>query len=200
MKKVILLIILLELWHNAAQSQTHAGAEQYYYMGERQAFTFVPIVYFETSHNWYLEGRYNYEADKTMSVYAGKTFEKNSVVSYSASPIIGAVLGGFNGGSVGVNSEADYKKYFFSSQLQYTFSIKDKTQNFIYSWSDLSYQVLNNFYTGFSFQQTNLYKEQCKLEKGVFVKALFNKWSLPLYVFNPAARERYFVLGLSCDW
>lgn len=191
--------MLFVLWHKA-RTQTHAGAEQYYYMGEKQAFTFVPVVYFETNKNWYIEGRYNYEADKTMSVYAGKTFEKKSVVSYSASPVAGVVFGKFNGGSVGVNSEADYKKYSFSSQLQYTFSIKDKTENFLYSWSDLSYQASCNIYTGFSVQQTNLYREQCKLEKGIFVKASFNKWSVPLYIFSPATKERYFILGLNCDW
>lgn len=199
MKKVILLIILSELWHSA-HTQTHAGAEQYYYMGEKQTFTIVPIVYFQTKKNWYIEGRYNFEANRTMSVYAGKTFEKKSAVSYSVSPVIGAVIGRFNGGSIGANGEADYKRYFFSSQLQYTFSMKNKTENFIYSWSDFSYRALNNIYAGFSVQQTNLYKEQCKLEKGVFIKALFDEWSLPLYVFNPAAKERYFVLGLSFDW
>ena len=191
--------MLLELWHNS-NSQTHAGAGQYYYIGERQVFTFVPIIYYQTSRNWYIEGRYNYEALKTMSVYAGKTFEKESNFSYSASPVIGAVLGRFNGGSIGINTEADYKRCFFSSQLQYTFSFKDKRENFIYSWSDLSYQALNNIYAGFSVQQTNLYKEACRLEKGIFVKASFNKWSLPFYVFNPTTRDKYFVLGLSCDW
>src|SRR4051794_14791402 len=99
MKKLIWLIILLGLWHSG-HSQAHGGAEQYYYMGERQTFTFVPLVNYEMGNNWFIEGRYNYEALKTMSVYAGKTFEKKSVVSYSASPIFGAVLGGYKGGSV----------------------------------------------------------------------------------------------------
>jgi len=199
MKKLILLIILSGLWHNA-HTQTHAGAGQYYYMGQRQAFTFVPIVYVQTSRNWYIEGRYNYEALKTMSVYAGRTFEKKSAFSYSASPVIGAVLGRFNGGSIGINTEADYRKCFFSSQLQYTFSIADKRENFIYSWSDISYQASDNIYAGFSVQQTKVYKEQCKLEKGIFVKASFNKWTIPIYVFSPVAKERYFVVGLNCDW
>jgi len=199
MKKLILLIILSELWHNG-HTQAKGGAEQYYYMGEKQTFTMVPVVYFQTSKNWYIEGRYNFEALNTMSVYAGKTFEKKAAVSYSVSPVIGAVMGRYKGGSLGVNGDADYKKYSFSSQLQYTFSIKDKTEDFLYSWSDLSYQAFDNISAGFSVQQTNVYKEQCKLEKGIFVKASFNRWTIPLYVFSPAAKERYFVLGLNCDW
>lgn len=195
----MLLITLLELWLSG-HSQAHGGAEQYYYMGERQTFNFVPIVDYETGNNWFIEGRYNYEALGTMSVYTGKTFEKKGAVSYSVSPIIGAVVGRYKGGSIGGNNEVNYKRYSFSSQVQYTFSLKDKTKNFFYSWSDFSYQPSTNLSAGFSIQQTNLYKEQCKLDKGVFVKASFSRWSIPLYVFTPATKERYFVLGLNCDW
>ena len=81
MKKLILLIILLELWHSG-HTQAKGGAEQYYYLGEREAFTMVPIVYYETNNHWYMEGRYNYEAVNTMSVYAGKTFEKISSILF----------------------------------------------------------------------------------------------------------------------
>ncbi len=199
MKKVMLLIMLSGLSHEA-NLQAQGGVEQYYYMGERRALTFIPIAYYQTSSNWYIEGRYNFEALKTFSVYAGKTFEKEAALSYSASPVAGVVMGRFNGGSVGGNLEVDYKRFFFSSQLQYTFSMEDKTENFIYSWSDLSYQVLNNISGGFSVQQTNLYAVKYKLEKGIFLKALLGNWSFPLYVFSPFTKERYFVLGLNLDW
>lgn len=183
-----------------ANSQAQGGVGQYIYTGERQPFTIVPVVYYQTAGNWYMEGRYNYEALKTMSVYAGKVFEKKSAISYSVSPVIGAVIGEFKGGSIGVNNEANYKRLFFSSQFQYTFSIDDRTQNFFYSWSDLSYQAFNNIYAGISVQQTNIYGLQGKLEKGFFVKASVNKWTLPLYIFSPAAKERYFVFGITRDW
>lgn len=199
MKKAMLLIMLSGLSHKA-HTQAHGGVGQYFYMGERQPFTLVPIVYYQTAGNWYVEGRYNYEALKTMSVYAGKVFEKKSALSFSASPVIGAVIGQFNGGSIGINNELDYKKLLFSSQLQYTFSIEDRTDNFFYSWSDLSYQAINNIYAGFSVQQTSIYRLQRKLEKGFFVKALVNKWTLPFYIFSPVSKERYFVLGITHDW
>lgn len=191
--------MLSGLWHRSL-TQTHGGVGQYLYITPRHSLTIVPVVYFQSSNNWYAEGRYNYEALKTLSVYAGKVFEKEATVSYSVSPIIGAVLGQFNGGSVGANGELNYHRLFFSSQLQYTFSAKHHTENFLYSWSDLSYQILNNIYTGISVQQTNLYKLPSRLEEGFFIKALFNKWTMPLYFFNPASKQRYFVLGLTRDW
>lgn len=199
MKKVMLLIMLSGWWHKA-YTQIQAGVGQYMYMGEGQPFSLVSVVYCQTRKNWYLEGRYNYEALKTISLYAGRTFEKKSKLSYSLSPVIGAVIGRFNGGSVGANSECDYKKFFFSSQFQYTFSVHNRNDNFFYSWSDLSCLMANNIYAGISVQQTNLYKVKYKLEKGFFLKTIINRWTFPLYVFNPALKERYFVLGLTCDW
>ena len=199
MKKVMLLIMLTGWWPKA-NAQMQAGVGQYVYMSGKQALTLVSVVYCQTRKNWYMEGRYNYEALKTISLYAGKTFEKKSKLSYSATPVIGAVIGRFNGGSAGANSELDYKRLFFSSQCQYTFSTQDRTEDFFYSWSDLSYQMVNNIYSGISIQQTNLYKVKYKLEKGFFLKGIINKWTFPLYVFNPASNERYYVLGLTYDW
>ena len=199
MKKAILLIIVSGLWHKAP-AQAAGCAGEYMYLGADQPFTLVPVVYYQTARNWYIEGRYNYEAVKTMSVYAGKVFQKKSAVSYSGGPVAGIVLGRFTGGSAGVNAEVDYKKLLFSSQFQYTFSIHDKTENFFYSWSDLSFALSDNIYSGISVQQTNLYHVKFRLEKGLFVKILLNKWSFPFYVFNPAAQQRYFVLGMTRDW
>lgn len=199
MKKVMLLIMLSGLWHKA-HTQSHGGVQQYYYMGERQTFTFVPVVYYQTSSNWYIEGRYNFEALKTFAVYAGKTFEKEAALSYSLSPVAGLVAGRFKGGSVGGNIESDYNRFFLSSQFQYTFSIQDRTENFMYIWSDIGYEAFSNISAGFSVQQTSLYKERSMFEKGIFITASFKKWSLPFYVFSPTTRDRYFVLGLNCDW
>ena len=190
--------MLSGLWHKTIAQAGSAGA--YIFTGARQPFTLVPVVYYQTAGNWYVEGRYNYEAQKTMSFYAGKVFEKKAAFSYSASPVIGVVIGRFNGGSAGVNTDFDYKRLSFSSQFQYTFSMRDQTENFFYSWSDISWRLSDNIYSGISVQQTNLYKLKLRLEKGFFIKVLFEKWTFPLYVFNPVAKEKYFVLGVTRDW
>ena len=192
-------MILLGLWHNA-KAQPHAGLEQYYYMGLHQTFMIVPIVYYQTGSNWYAEGRYNYEALNTVSIYGGKTFEKSAAISYSASPIAGIVLGQMNGGSVGINLEIDFKKFYFDTQSQYTFSVQQRSDNFIYSWSDLTYQLSEKFAAGISLQQTKLYQVNGAFEKGILIKAGFKNWTFPVYVFKPQTNERYFVLGINYEW
>lgn len=190
-------MILLGLWHNL---KAQIGLEQYYYMGAYQTFTVVPLVHYQSSKNWYAEGRFNYEAINTLSLYGGKTFEKTALISYSATPIVGVVLGQMNGGSVGLNLEMDYEKFNFNTQSQYTFSAQQRTNNFIYSWSDLTYQFFEKFAMGASLQQTKLYQVNGAFERGVLLKTGFKNWVFPLYIFRPETSERYFVLGINYQW
>ncbi|RYE30255.1 MAG: hypothetical protein EOP42_12555 [Sphingobacteriaceae bacterium] len=190
-------MILCGLWHSV---KAQAGLEQYYYMGNYQTFTIVPVAYYQSSKNWYAEGRFNYEAINTLSLYGGKTFKKDASLSYSATPIAGVVLGQMNGGSVGLNLETDYGKFNFNIQSQYTFSVQQRTNNFIYSWSDLTYQFFKKFAVGASLQQTKLYRVNGAFDTGILLKTGFKNWVFPLYIFRPKTTERYFVLGINYEW
>jgi hypothetical protein len=192
-------MILCGLWRNV-KAQPQAGLEQYYYLGTYQTFTLVPVAYYQSSKNWYAEGRFNYEALNTLSLYGGKTFAKNAAVSYSATPILGLVLGQMNGGSVGLNLEMDYRKFSFNTQSQYTFSVQQRSNRFIYSWSDFTYRFFEKFAAGVSLQQTKLYQVNGALEKGILLKTGFKSWTFPLYVFRPETSDRYFVLGINYEW
>ncbi|WP_419801412.1 hypothetical protein [Mucilaginibacter sp.] len=201
MKKRLLLAttILCGLWHNLP-AQSRAGVEQYYYMGNYQTFAFVPVVYYQSAKKWYAEGRFNYEALNTMALYGGKTFDKTGVISYTASPLLGIVLGEMNGGSVGLNLEADYHRLSFNTQSQYTFSAQQRTNNFVYSWSDLTYRVSGRFAAGASLQQTKLYHVNGAFDTGILLKPAYKSWAFPLYLFRPESKERYFVLGINYEW
>jgi hypothetical protein len=182
------------------KAQSHGGMEQYYSLSDNRTFSVVPLIHYETNTDWSVEGRYNYEAPQTMSVYAGKTFKHDGAISFVVNPIAGLVAGRFNGGSVGANIEVDYKGFMLSSQPQYTFSIADNKENFIYSWSDFAYQASAGIAAGVSIQQLKLYQSKSVFEGGFFLEAQFKSWSIPFYIFNPTNRGRYFILGLNCEW
>jgi hypothetical protein len=195
MKRRLLLAIMLSGLLRKGFSQSNGTFEQNYYLGENRPFCWVPVVGYCTPGNWYFEARGNYEAINSASLYFGKTFKKKASISYSVTPIAGLVMGRLNGGSVGANLALDYKKISFSSQSQYTFSIENRATNFTYSWSDLTYQLKGWLAAGISLQQTRGLSE-----KGILVKGVYKNLSIPLYVFNPTASERYFVLGLNVEW
>ena len=192
----MLLLMMVFVWWHKATSQSNTGLEQYYYMNSK-SITVSPIAWYQSRKGWYFEGRYNYEEAKTVSIYAGKTFEHQSTFSYAITPLVGIVTGKFNGAAVAENATIEYKKFMFSIQSQYTFSIENRAQNFIYGWADLSYLLFPGFSAGLSLQQTKPYREKVQSEKGFFLKAEFGKWEFPLYVFNVKSNERQIILGLN---
>jgi hypothetical protein len=195
MKRRLLLTIALSGLSLKGFNQSNGSFEQDYYLGVHRSFCWVPVVGCHLPNNWYFEARGNYEAVNSASLYFGKVFGKKGLISYSITPVAGLVMGMFNGGSVGANVALDYKKLSFSSQSQYTFSIENGATNFTYSWSDLTYQVKKWVSAGVSLQQT-----RGLFEKGILVRVAYKNLSIPLYVFNPATSERYFVLGLNLEW
>ncbi|HEY4197781.1 MAG TPA: hypothetical protein VGM63_19710 [Mucilaginibacter sp.] len=195
MKRRLLLAIMLSGLLPKGFSQSHGVFEQNYYLGQNRPFCWVPVLGYSTPGNWYIEARGNYEAIHSASLYFGKSFKKTALISYSINPIAGLVRGRFNGGSVGANFSLDYKKISFSSQSQYTFSIENRATNFTYGWSDLTYLLKKWVAAGVSIQQTRGVSE-----KGILVRGVYKNLSIPLYVFNPGASERYFVLGLNVEW
>jgi hypothetical protein len=198
MKKIMLLMTVCVWWHKAT-AQTKAGLEQYYAV-HKNAVSFMPILWCENNAGWYAEGRYNYEAANTFSLYGGKTFKKESVISSSLTGLLGAVAGEFNGGAVAANAEIEYKKFTLSFQSQYSFSVENKMDNFIYLWSDISFQTTYWLSAGLSLQQTKLYQTKVETEKGIFATARFGKWEFPIYIFNPDKNERYVLLGINFSW
>lgn len=179
-------------------AQSSLSLEHYYTMGVSGPAS-MPIASFQGGEGFYAEGRYNYEALNTFSFYMGRTFSKESKLSYSISPIAGVVIGDLNGGSVGANVSLGYKNFFLYSQPQYTFSVQGAYDNYIYSWTDLTYSPLDWLSVGISLQHTKGYKTEGFIENGLVIEAAYKKVTFPLYIFSPGSKDRSFVLGASFD-
>jgi hypothetical protein len=199
MHSSIFIVIFLMLY-NTAISQKRGGIEQYYYGGQKGISAVVPKIYYQNKKNWYAEVRYNYDELETISFNAGKTFSKENIVAYAVTPIAGIITGKLNGASLGLNVQSEYKKVFFSAESQYTFSINSRDAEYFYNWSELGYDISEAVYTGLAMQLTHLYKTTNEWEPGIVVGLSFNKFTFPLYLFNPASANRYFVLGINIEW
>lgn len=199
MKNNLLYILLMLLCGNAT-GQAGGGLEHYYYVAGREIPAMVPIVHFNTSTDWYGEARYNYEDFNTLSLYGGKTFSKEGTWSYSATPLIGGMVGSMNGGSLGLNFDVDRGKMFLSSQSQYSFSAEDRMNKYFFTWSEMGYQALPWCYAGVALQQTSMHKQTGIWETGYMVGFSFKQWTIPLYVFSISKQERYFILGINWEW
>jgi len=196
-----LLILLACLSFKTASTQKTVGVEQYYYMRSGENATIVPMAHYTSSRNWYGEARYNYDELETFSLYAGRTFMNSGLLSWSATPVIGGLIGKMTGGSVGLNMDMDFDKLFLSSQSQYSFSMDERKDRFFFSWSELGYQATPWLFGGMAMQQTNLYKALGTLETGYMLGFSLRNWTIPFYIFSPADKNQvHIVMGLNWEW
>ncbi|MBA4167833.1 MAG: hypothetical protein H0X41_09875, partial [Chitinophagaceae bacterium] len=186
-----LLILIAFLNVFPAPAQSSGGFEQLYYMRATDGASLVPMAHYTTKNNWYGEARYNYDEAQTFSVYAGRTFSRKGLLSCSATPLLGGLMGKMNGGSVGMNMDLGFENLFFSTQSQYTFSLAQKTNKYFFSWSELGYQATSWLYGGMALQQTNIYQTAGKFEPGCMLGFSLKNWTVPLYVFNQTGGDAY---------
>ena len=199
-KKYKLFLLLSLSIYNTTFGQSKTGVENYQSMVDRSAINLVYVIHHSTKKNVYTELRYNYEDLNTVSGYIGKTLEINGNSNFSVSPMAGLVVGNYTGGSLAMNTDFEYKKIYFSSQAQYTINKDDETNNFFYNWSELAYYTLPWLYTGVTLQQTWLPETKMKTVPGILAGFKKNRWSVPVYLFNPAGKERYFIIGVNIEW
>ncbi len=200
MKKNLLIIIWVFTTQLNATAQSKNGIENYNLLSKQAPYVWMPIVHYRAKKGFYTEARYNYEELRTGSVYMGKSFSKEGNISYTVTPMGGIVFGDFNGGSIALNFDAEYKKYFFSMQTQYTISKDDASKNFYFNWSEVGINATDWLFTGISSQFTKLKNQQSSPEFGVLVGLSIGKLSIPVYIFNPFNNSRNFTVGINAEW
>jgi hypothetical protein len=199
-KKSLLIIIWSILTQLNAGAQSKNGIENYNFLSSKEAYVWMPVVHHQSKKGFYTEMRYNYEDVKTASLYLGKNFNKNAVLNYSVTPMLGIVFGKYNGGSLAMNIDVENEKAFICMQTQYTISSDEIESNFFFNWTELAYQPLNWFYAGVSMQQTKVYNTSFQSEYGVLVGFSIKKFTMPVYIFNPLNKSRNFIVGINVEW
>ena len=189
------MLLLLALKLAGAQ----VSVEQYHYVGAGQPLMWCPIVHYRSPTDWYAEMRYNYEDNRTLSLYTGRTFaHEGGRLSYSATPLVGGVVGRFKGGSVGLNLTLDFNNLFFESQSQYSFGVDGESPDFLFAWSEVGYQMRPWLFGGVSAQNTYLCQDESQLlDPGIFLGVELGAWSFPVYAFAPRSGDPFFVVGIN---
>ncbi len=168
---------------------------QYYYLYTKRAVSVVPAVVYEGSRNGYLMMRYNFEADQTLSLTAGKSFgaKENGPVF---SPSIGLLAGGNAGLSVNMQTSLEKGRFFCSTEPLYCYFFSG-SGHYVYNWAEAGMQAGNHLFAGVALQST---KEQAvrgwDQHPGLFAGCTIGNVEVPFYLFHSAASGPYLVLGL----
>lgn len=196
-----MLFMILSLFNLPVQSQARKGFEAYYYPAAAGILpSLATKIYYQAGNGWYTEMRYNYEEEQAIACSAGKTFFRQHTLSYSFTPMVGLVAGNLQGLSLGCNASLTYKGISFTSSIQHASCIENRRTHFIFSWSELGYEVTKQISAGFVLQQTCIYNTDGRWEPGMQLSISFASWTVPFYLFKPAGGGYYFVAGITYDW
>jgi hypothetical protein len=133
----------------------------------------------------HLEARYNYEGQKTGSVWFGVNFSGGEAVAWELTPILGAVFGEVDGIAPGYKGSLGWRKIEFYSESEFVIDPTDSSNSFFYNWSELTYAITDAFRAGLVVQRTRAYQTDRDVQRGLILGYSYRRADFTLCVFNP---------------
>ena len=143
----------------------------------------------------HLEARYNYENLETGSLWAGYNFSAGKNLVFTATPMIGGVIGRSTGIAPGYEVSLSYKRITLSPQGEYVFDTTNHKASFFYNWSTLTYSV-DWFRAGLVEQRTKAYHTAFDIQRGFLVGLSYKQAEFTTYVFDPGVTDPTVVLEI----
>lgn len=147
----------------------------------------APII--TADHDWlHLEARYNYEELETGSLFLGWNFSAGDKLSLEATPMLGGVFRKGTGFLVGVapgyKFTLGFQRFELYSEGEYVFDLEDSYEDFFYSWSELSYALVDWARVGLVGQRTKVYQTELDLQRGLLAGFTYRKLDFAAFLFN----------------
>jgi hypothetical protein len=140
---------------------------------------------FTADRNWlHLEARYNYEALKTASLWAGYNFSVGKKLELQATPMVGAVFGDLNGFAPGCLLTLTYNRVQLYAANEYVFDLQNRGGSFFYTWDQITYSPLEWLQVGLVSQRTRVYQTGLDVQRGVLAGFTYKKVNFTTTVFN----------------
>jgi len=154
-----------------------------------------PVI--TADHGWlHLEARYNYEDQRTGSVWFGYNFSAGKTLVLNLTPMIGGVFGRTKGIAPGCEISLSYKRIQFLLPSEYVFDTSDIHKSFYYSEPQLTYSLTDWLRVGFAAQHTKALETRFAVQRGFLVGVSHKHAQFTTYVYNPGSSELTAVLEL----
>ena len=148
----------------------------------------------------HFEGRYNYEALETGSLWVGYNFRLGETLVFEAVPMLGGVFGNLTGVAPGWNLALTYKRFSLASQNEYVFDTGNCEGSFFYTWSELTYSPWDWLRFGLAVQRTKAYRSELDIQRGFLLGFSYKRVDLTGYVFNLGWTDPTTVLAVAFNF
>ena len=133
----------------------------------------------------HLEARYNYEAQKTGSLWIGMNFSGGDNVEWELTPIFGAVFGDVDGVAPGYKGSVSWRRIALYSESEYVIDTANTSDSFLYNWSELTFALTESLRAGLVVQRTRAYQTDRDVQRGLIVGYTYRRAEFTLCLFNP---------------
>jgi len=140
---------------------------------------------FSADRGWlHLEARYNDEALKTGSLWAGYNFSAGKKLVLDVTPMVGGVFGNLNGVAPGYLLTLTYERVQLYSNGEYVFDTQNRGCSFFYTWNQVTYSPLKWLQLGLVSQRTRAYHTSLDVQRGVLAGFTYKRVNFTTNVFN----------------
>jgi len=144
----------------------------------------------------HLEGRYNYEDLRTASLWVGWTWGASGKISFSVTPMLGAVFGNTGGLAPGLEIAVVIGPVEWYGESEYVFDFDSAESDFFYMWSELTVSPVDWLRAGVAVQRTRVVDTPREVQRGVLLGASLGPIGLTGYLMNPDGDELFGVVQL----
>jgi hypothetical protein len=145
----------------------------------------------------HLEARYNYEAQRTGSLWAGWNFEWGKELRFALTPMLGGIVGEVNGIAPGLEWVLSWGPLELYSETEFVFDFSNSPGSDIYTWTELSAAPFEWLRAGLALQRTRAFAASRVVQWGPLIGFKVWKLSASAYWFNPGqANAQYWVVSL----
>ena len=188
-----------ELTEEAANQEWSASLSVTTYLAQHARDFANPVV--SADRGWlHLEARYNYEAIKTGSLWAGYNFSTGDKLAIAITPMLGLLFGDVTGVAPGYNVSLSYLHFELATQGEYVFDAGTHSGNFFYSWSELSYVPVDWFRLGMVVDRTKVLGSGFDVRRGPLLGFSHDALDFTTYWLDPGAKDATFVFAVTMDF
>ena len=208
LRRLILMAMIAFLAGGEALAQEQAATDEKAWSFYASAYAYIlpgdedylqPT--FTADHDWlHLEARYNYEAPKTYSVWAGYNFSVGKKATFEGTAMLGAAFGDTEGVAPGFKATLSWTKLVFYGEGEYLFDTNESSDSYFYAWSELSWAPVSWFRLGLVGQRTKAYRSDRDIQRGVLVGFSSERVDFSAYWFNLDERQPTVVLALGVSF
>ena len=148
----------------------------------------------------HLEARYNYEARDAGSAFVGWNFSGGEAVTWSVTPIAGALFGAARGFVPGVEASLGWGPLDAYVEAEYVRDLDDASASYWYAWSELGWKPVEWLRVGLAGQRTRTVDTDRELQRGAFAQVIVGKVTLGVWAFNPDSGSRYVIFSLGAQF